>query len=87
MQENFVKCRLGALNLSWAHYIYALLHILKSNRATILLHLYVFGLPFPLSSQGIIARSDDRENMLPMPIFIEVWQKLSRLAIPVELLI
>ena len=46
MQANFVDW-LGAFILSWVHYFNVLLHIFKSNRAAIYLHLYVFGLLFP----------------------------------------
>ena len=47
MLGNFVEYGLGALILSWVHYLNCPPPHFKSNKATIILHLYLFGLLFP----------------------------------------
>ena len=47
MQENFVECGLGALILSWVHYLNVLLHILSQIEQQFFCIYMFFGLLFP----------------------------------------
>ena len=86
MQENFVECGLGALILSWVHYLNVLLHILSQIEQKFFC-IYMFLASFSPQFTGIISRNDDERHAAHAKSSSECSKKSSRLAIPVELFV